>query len=466
MGTTRFTHGIPRWAWHAVSALVLLAVVATLAVTGPSSGPDGPSGTNPTPQPEIVGGRPAGPTEYPFAVALLRRGTSDRFDAQFCGGSLIGPDLVLTAAHCVFGRSASTVDVLAGTHDLRSGGQRLHATRIHVHPAFDPDTTANDVAVVETAAFVRGASLLSVATPDDEPAAPGSPSTVIGWGSTKTNGYPTSLRTVEVPVVSDESCRASYGRQIVEAVMICAGEDDGGRDSCNGDSGGPLMVRRDESWLQIGIVSWGYGCALPGLPGVYAETAATSPFLAPFVTGLRDLPPWSAEAITWLTSNGYADGYPDRLFRPDEPLTRAQSVQMLHRIIDPPDEATTDSGHGFADVPPWVDEAVRWAAHDPDGDGPASAPMSGYADRTFRPDAPMTRGAFSRLLWRLAGSPAPTTEAALADLGPWVADAAAWMIEHGHATGWPDGTYRPLAPVTRAQAARMLARIHQGPAAP
>jgi hypothetical protein len=282
---------------------------------------------------------------------------------------------------------------------------------------------------------------------------------VIGWGTTKTDGYPSILRTVDVPIVSDEQCRASYGRLVIDAVMVCAGDPGGGRDACSGDSGGPLLARDGPRWAQIGVVSWGYGCALPGLPGVYAETAALGDFLDPFLHGFRDLPAWAVESITWLTENGYADGFPDRRFRPDDALTRAQAVRMLHRVARPPEDAIERPAHRFADVPAWIDEAVRWAAADPDGRGPAQPPMSGYPDGTFRPDQAMSRGEFSRLLWRLAGAP-PAPDHGFADVRPWVDGAVAWLSAEGLVTGWPDGTFRPDGPLSRAQAGRVLYRIH------
>jgi hypothetical protein len=461
MGATRLTHGLPRWLWASIGTVVLGALVATMAVTtsvdpgGPAAEPD-----EPTARPEIVGGTAAQPGEYPFAVALLRHSIADRFGAQYCGGSLIGPDLVLTAAHCVDGDTAGQIDALVGTHDLLAGGRRIRAERLHIHPAYDRVTAANDVAVVELRSFAEPAHLVSIADPSDVATwAPGTVGTVIGWGSTKTAGYPTALRTVDVPIVSDESCRASYGRAVIEGVMVCAGYDGGGRDSCSGDSGGPLLVPAGADHLQVGVVSWGYGCALPGLPGVYAEVAASRDFLDPYLNGFRDVPAWVDEAVTWITTSGFAEGFPDRRFRPDDTLTRAQAVQVLHRIAGLPEDATIEPAHPFTDVPEWIDQAVRWAVTDPDGDGPADAPMSGYPDGTFRPDRPINRGEFTRLLWRLAGRPAALGHG-FSDVGHWVSDAVSWMASEGLATGWGDGTFRPNSSLTRAQASRMLFRIY------
>merc|ERR1712209_377167 len=98
----------------------------------------------------------------------------------------------------------------------------------------------------------------------------GTSCTVSGWGTTSEGGnLAHNLMKVEVPVVSDEDCRGSYGQSDITDSMICAGFEAGGKDSCQGDSGGPFMCG---SGLD-GVVSWGYGCAQPGFPGVYTQTS-------------------------------------------------------------------------------------------------------------------------------------------------------------------------------------------------
>ena len=435
-----------------ITVTLLCAVVATMAVVR-STDVEEPAPLDPVAEPEIVGGRTARANEFPFAVALLEHGESDRVDAHFCGGSLIGPDLVLTAAHCVARERPAAVDALVGTHDLRSGGRRLQARRIHVHPHFDWNTAAYDVAVIELAAFAEPAPLVGVAEPTQAAAwSDGALTHVVGWGRTETGGYPAVLRTASVAIVNDTSCRQSYGSKLLEAIMVCAGYPGGGRDACFGDSGGPLLGTERARFLLVGIVSWGRGCALPGFPGVYAETAAMHDFLDPYLDGLRDVPRWADDAIGWMIENGYADGFPDRRFRPDMPLTRAQAVRILHRLVRPPHNTSVDA-HPFGDVPAWIDEAVRWAA--------ADQLMSGYPDGTFRPDHPMTRGEFAQLLWRLAGSPT-TARHGYNDVGAWLSGSVSWMAAGGLATGWPDGTFRPDESLSRAQASRMLFRTYAG----
>merc|ERR1712158_314990 len=99
---------------------------------------------------------------------------------------------------------------------------------------------------------------------------------VSGWGTTSEGGsLPSTLRQVTVPYVNDDACSDAYGSgNIVGDVMICAGE--GGKDSCQGDSGGPMTYMG----THVGIVSWGYGCARPAYPGVYAQTDAFLDFIS------------------------------------------------------------------------------------------------------------------------------------------------------------------------------------------
>jgi len=104
--------------------------------------------------------------------------------------------------------------------------------------------------------------------------------TVAGWGATSEGGAGSDrLKEVALPIVSDAQCAAHYGSSTVAATEVCAGYPEGGQDSCQGDSGGPFMVRNGGSWLLAGIVSWGDGCARPGVPGVYAEVGALASFI-------------------------------------------------------------------------------------------------------------------------------------------------------------------------------------------
>jgi secreted trypsin-like serine protease len=99
--------------------------------------------------------------------------------------------------------------------------------------------------------------------------------TVIGFGDLKSGAgsYPTFLQEVDVPFVPQDKCNQQYAGGIDSSTMICAGLDQGGKDSCQGDSGGPLLKIVNGVHTQVGIVSWGNGCALAGSPGVYSRVS-------------------------------------------------------------------------------------------------------------------------------------------------------------------------------------------------
>lgn len=230
---------------------------------------------------EIVGGTQASRGEYLWQVLLKRDGSF------ICGGSLIHPRWVVTAAHCVTARPAyylgpNRFSVVVGEYN-RSVEENVEQTRsviqVIVHPGYSPSEYENDIALLELATPVTvgtAAKLISLATSPADNALfdPGDASVVTGWGTTTEGGNAaTILREVTVPIVSNAECNASYGN--ITAGMVCAGLTQGGKDSCQGDSGGPLIVQTGSgSWKLAGVVSFGNGCARPGEPGVYTRIPA------------------------------------------------------------------------------------------------------------------------------------------------------------------------------------------------
>lgn len=256
-----------------LASSALLAPAAVAATTAPESGP-----------PEIVGGQPAVRGEFPYQVGLLDGAEPDSYWAQFCGGSLVGRSTVLTAAHCVEDVAPGELDVLVRTIRLNNSGVRKPVARIIRHPLYNSRTSAYDVAIIKlrtpVANFSDGlARIIPVVAPSQAALwAPGASATATGWGLTSDGGEgSTRLRKVSVPIVSDTACRGAYGSEMISSVMVCAGQ--AGRDSCEGDSGGPLAVRNGAGWVQVGVVSWGEGCGEPGFPGVYSEVAAVRPWI-------------------------------------------------------------------------------------------------------------------------------------------------------------------------------------------
>jgi secreted trypsin-like serine protease len=231
--------------------------------------------------PRIVGGTRAQKNANPFQVGLLFKMQPDNFFAQYCGGSLYKPNVVVTAAHCSDFVAAGDVQVLTGTRKLDGSGTRRNVLEIIVHPDFDPVTLDSDIAVWILESNATGIETVKLTGRSDEPGA-GVNSLATGWGNTDTSNpnFPIALRQVFVPLVSRKDCNDadSYDGQITKT-MICAGLEKGGKDTCQGDSGGPLTTSK--AWepgighydFLTGITSWGTGCAEPELFGVYTRVS-------------------------------------------------------------------------------------------------------------------------------------------------------------------------------------------------
>ncbi len=211
----------------------------------------------------IVGGTPARVADTPWVVAITTP------DGQLiCGGALVAPDKVMTAAHCatlkgVLGknqRPAEQMRVIAGRTDLRTkDGIEAVVSDVWRHPDYREVTQGDDVAVLTLARALpyRTIDLGEV----------GGEGVVLGWGRTSEYDKPAmTLRKVTVPILSDTECLVKEP-DFRPGAMLCAGRE--GRDACTGDSGGPLVVRG----RLAGVVSFGRGCARANEPGVYTRLA-------------------------------------------------------------------------------------------------------------------------------------------------------------------------------------------------
>ncbi|KAJ0114123.1 hypothetical protein J7T55_007957 [Diaporthe amygdali] len=214
----------------------------------------------------IVGGTTAAAGDFPFIVSLSKSGS------HFCGGVLLNAYTVITAAHCSVGQTASAVKVRAGSLTWASGGTQVSVSAIKYHPSYNSALIDYDVAVWHLASPIATSSTIGYATlpaSGSDPAS-GTTLTVAGWGLLTEDGstLPATLRKVSVPVISRATCQSQYGTSAITTNMFCAGLTAGGKDSCSGDSGGPIV---DSSKVLQGLVSWGNGCAEANYAGVYTR---------------------------------------------------------------------------------------------------------------------------------------------------------------------------------------------------
>uniref|UniRef100_A0A182NV84 trypsin n=1 Tax=Anopheles dirus TaxID=7168 RepID=A0A182NV84_9DIPT len=216
----------------------------------------------------IVNGTSAVIGDYPFLVSL-QRWTQDT-KTHICGGTLISHLWILTAAHCVDDIEFSDRGIIRAESSYHaSGGVFLEIERTVRHQSVRYGSRAIDYdfgLVKLSARFERAVPVRLVQ--DNRRFPPGELCTVVGWGLTKNTGDREQLRMVKVPIVKQATCDEVY-REVDPFTkrMLCAGYAGGGRDSCEGDSGGPLLCRG----IQAGITSWGIGCAKPSRYGVYSD---------------------------------------------------------------------------------------------------------------------------------------------------------------------------------------------------
>jgi secreted trypsin-like serine protease len=235
---------------------------------------------------KVVGGSFAAPGQFPWMAALVSASERRAARGVFCGGAVVAPRVIVTAAHCLEDvPSARGVDVVVGRTRLSgSGGQRVRASRLLLHPGYDTNKVVNDLALVQLSQPVATAPL---ATGAPELAAVGTRATTAGWGRIAEDG-PTSdpLRFARLPVRTTAACRRVHGA-IREATQLCAGTAAAGVDSCQGDSGGPLFVGGGDAARLIGIVSYGIGCGRKDKPGVYTRVSGYADWLAQNVEALN-----------------------------------------------------------------------------------------------------------------------------------------------------------------------------------
>jgi hypothetical protein len=247
-----------------------------------------------TVSPMIIGGTTTTITSAPWMAQLWYtddQGTTDTSDDTgfFCGGAVVAPTKILTAAHCVKGADwAKGGAVVTGATQLPSddgsdlhGGTATAVLRQWYHPSYNADTIDNDIAVLTLAAPVKATPIRMTTSTDTasyDPATTGAKSAkVYGWGRTSSTSDDVSqtLKTATLPIKSDTTCAAAYGSWFIKGHMTCAGPPASGSDSgttaiCSGDSGGPLVV----NGRIVGVVSWNVtDCVARGAYSVFTKVS-------------------------------------------------------------------------------------------------------------------------------------------------------------------------------------------------
>ncbi|XP_068103317.1 transmembrane protease serine 9-like [Hyperolius riggenbachi] len=271
-----------------LTALIILATVplALSSITVSLCG--SPLITN-----RIVGGTNAADGEWPWQIALYYNG---RF---LCGGSLIAPQWIMSAAHCFQGGSMASYTVYLGLYQLNVGS--IHTvsrklTRIITNSYYTDVGDIGDISLAQLSSPVNYTEyIMPICLPSSSVTFPcGLDCWVTGWGTTSEGGSSPvngTLQEVMTPLINYSTCNSLYHIDstesdrtvIIQSDKICAGYQNGGKDSCQGDSGGPLVCKVEGIWYQVGVVSWGDGCAAEDRPGVYTLVTAYQSWINSYV---------------------------------------------------------------------------------------------------------------------------------------------------------------------------------------
>ncbi|KAF3837346.1 hypothetical protein F7725_004810 [Dissostichus mawsoni] len=218
--------------------------------------------------PRIMGGQNAAAGSWPWVASIQANGKHQ------CGGSLISDMWVLTAAHCFFNGNMAVVLGLESMSGPNLNKVSKAIDKIILHPLYNFIDDDNDMALLKLSSpvnftdYIQPVCLASA----NSTFYTGVSSWVVGFGATSSGGpNADTLQEVRVPVMGNKECKCAY--PYITDNMICAGFRSGGNDSCQEDSGGPMMIKKGSVWVQSGVVSFGKGCTLTNVPGVYVRVS-------------------------------------------------------------------------------------------------------------------------------------------------------------------------------------------------
>ncbi|XP_003410227.1 enteropeptidase [Loxodonta africana] len=236
--------------------------------------------------PKIVGGSNAEEGAWPWVVALYYNGR------LLCGASLVSSDWLVSAAHCVYGRNLEPSKWSANlglhmTSDLTS--PQIVTRRIDqivINPHYTKRRKDSDIAMMHLEFKVNYTDYIQpICLPEENQVfPPGKNCSIAGWGTVVYQGSTADiLQEAVVPLLSNARCQQQMPEYNITESMVCAGYEEGGVDTCQGDSGGPLMCQENNRWVLVGVTSFGYQCALPNRPGVYARVSEFTEWIQSFL---------------------------------------------------------------------------------------------------------------------------------------------------------------------------------------
>lgn len=255
----------------------------SISISTSTIAPNCSCGCSKIPSAKIINGHPAASDAWPWMASFGPK------HLHHCGGALISREILLTAAHCFDADEQpldlSTIEIRLGSTDLLNvSAEDLYSIeKLFLHHQFDRETYANDIALIRLdrpAAPISPICLPEISSPDFPPV--GRDVVAIGWGHTSdptSSPLPTHLQETSLPVLPLEFHRDNrswfcFDQQIERPdEQFCAGFADGHADTCQGDSGSPLMFFVDGRWQIVGLVSYGTGCAQERLPGIYTRVS-------------------------------------------------------------------------------------------------------------------------------------------------------------------------------------------------